>query len=683
MLISKGDTDMRRRNWHRFISAAILGIICMSSLVLPTWAQEREYVFVGAWPYSIPPKGHFNTFVTYAITLGAYFHLIQEPLTFYLWFNDTYIPRLATSWEIQGDEFIVNLRKGVTWQNGDPFTSRDVISTFYCLFLLKSPVWEYIDKVTAVDPNTVSFHISKPSIVMVRYVLREPIRPYATYGEYSDEAISLLDEGKTWESDEIQNLITDFRNHRPEEYIGTGPFMWTGEITESEVWLKKNPIHWAADEIKFKWIKLYNGETPTVTPLVLGFKVDYATHGFPPATEMEFYRIGVSVFRPPVHSGPAILFNHELYPFNQTEFRRAIDYAINKTENAYVSLMYSAKSIEVPSGLPLELDPLWITSETEAELTDYSYDPDKATELLEGLGFSKGADGVWRDAEGRELEYELIFPAEFADWRAGAENAAAQLTAFGIKIVLRGITFTEIEPKFVKEGQFQMAVQGWGAGNPYPHFSYYQDFAYFNFPGEPQPGYAYDLEREIEDLGAVDIEQLVVDCAEGFDIEAQKELVNELALAFNRDLPNVPLWERYGNNAVLQGVRVVGWPAADHWIWQNSLYADNPVAVMLGTGQYLTPVGWTPPTPPPVVEIPEELTEAVETLGTLVTDMQSDISGMTDSLTSMETTTSNLEEETATLSSAIGSATTTSYAAIALAVISLIIAIVAVTRRPE
>lgn len=673
----------RGKKIHRFMTATLVGILCLTSFVLPAYAQEREFVFVGAWPYSLPPKGHFNTYVTYSIQLGAYFHLIQEPFTFYLWFNDTYVPRLATSWEIEGDEFIVNLRQGVSWQNGDPFTSRDVISTFYCLFLLKSPVWEYIDEVTAVDLNTVSFHISKASIVMVRYILREPIRPYASYGEFSDQAISLLDEGKTWDSEEIQDLITDFRNYRPEEYVGTGPYMWTGEITESEVWLKKNPNHWAADEIKFEWIKLYNGETPTVTPLVLGFKVDYATHGFPPATEMEYYRIGVSVFRPPVHSGPAILFNHELYPFDQPEFRRAIDHAINKSENAYVSLMYSAKAIEVPTGLPLELDPLWITPETEAELTDYSYDLDKATALLEGLGFTKGADGWWRDGDGEVLEYELIFPAEFADWRAGAENAAAQLTAFGINVILRAITFTEVEPKFVKEGQFEMAVQGWGAGNPYPHFSYYQDFAYFNFPGEPQPGYSYALQREIEDLGAVDIEQWVVDCAEGFDVEAQKELVNQLALAFNRDLPSVPLWERYGNNAVLQGVRVVGWPSAEHWIWKNSLYADNPVAIMLGTGKFLTPVGWTPPTPAPVVEIPEELTEAVETLEILVTDMQSDVTTLTNSLTSVETTATNLEEEVTALSGAIGSATTTGYGAIGLAVISLVVAIIAITRRPE
>jgi len=657
-----------------FLNMALIAILLSLALpATPIYAQERKNVFVGAWPYSLPPKGHFNTFVTYAIQLGAYWDLIQEPLAFYLWYNDTYIPWLATSWKIQGDEFIVNLRKGVTWHNGDPFTSKDVVSTFYCLFLLKSPVWEYIDKVTAIDPNTVSFHVSKPSTVLIRYVLRERMRPYSTYGEFSDQVISLLDEGKTWESDEIQELIPKFRNYRPEEYIGTGPFMWTGEITESEVWLKKNPNHWNADNVKFDWIKLYNGETPVITPMVLGFKVDYATHGFPPATEMEFYKLGISVYRPPTHFGPAILFNHKMYPLNQTEFRMAIDYAINKTENAYVSLMYSAKPITKPTGLPLELDPLWVTQDVWNELTDYSYDPEKAAQLLESLGFKKGADGVWRDSDGNPLEFELIFPAEFADWRAAAENAAAQLTEFGLKIVLRGITFTEIFPKFVKEGKFQLAIQGWGAGNPIAHFSYYQDFIYFNIPGEPDPGYSYELQREVEDVGAIDIEQAVYDCAKGFDIDEQKEIVGKLAMVFNRDLPMVPLWERYGNNPVLKDVRVTGWPPPDNYLWKNSLYADNPIAIMIATGLYIRPVGWTPPSPPPVTVVPEELEEAVATLTQAVETIQSDISSLQDSI-------SELNEALTAQSSNISNSTSISYVAIVLAVISIIIAVVAMRK---
>ena len=69
------------------------------------------------------------------------------------------------------------------------------------------------------------------------------------------------------------------------------------------------------------------------------------------------------------------------------------------------------------------------------------------------------------------MEYELKVAAEFADNSASAENAAEQLTNFGIKTSVRGINFQQM-PIDVSEGTFQLALRGWGAGNPHPQFSY-------------------------------------------------------------------------------------------------------------------------------------------------------------------------------------------------------------------
>ncbi|RLF04047.1 MAG: hypothetical protein DRK00_07560 [Thermoprotei archaeon] len=185
--------------------------------------------------------------------------------------------------------------------------------------------------------------------------------------------------------------------------------------------------------------------------------------------------IGIKVYRSPTHFGPCLYFNHKMYPFNITEFRQALNYAINKSENAFVSLMYSAKPIEVPTGLPLELVDMWVKPEVKAELKSYKYDPKKAEEMLKSLGFEKGADGIWVAPNGKRMEFELTFPAEFADWAAAAENAAEQLTKLGIKVTLRGITFTQIY-EIVMSGKWELAIQGWGAGNPHCFFSFYNDF---------------------------------------------------------------------------------------------------------------------------------------------------------------------------------------------------------------
>ena len=57
----------------------------------------------------------------------------------------------------------------------------------------------------------------------------------------------------------------------------------------------KNPTGYLADKIGFDKVVLYNGETQTVTPLVLAGDVDYATHGFPTATEQQYKDMGIRI----------------------------------------------------------------------------------------------------------------------------------------------------------------------------------------------------------------------------------------------------------------------------------------------------------------------------------------------------------------------------------------------------
>ena len=573
----------------------IVAALLVSSLLLmylaPTLGQEeRKKVFHSAYPWVPPPEGHFNTFVPRAITLGVYFNIIQEPLALYFWANDSYKPWLATEWRVEGDKFIVKLREGVLWHDNTEFTAKDVVCTFNIRWLLNAPVWKYIDDVRAVDDYTVEFHIKEPSIVMYRYILRENIRPYKTYGQYADQAAQLRAQGLSPTDDEVANLRTQFNDFRPTEYIGTGPFMvLTDEITEAEMWLKKWDKHWNAKNIKFEWIKNHNGETPDVTPMVLAKEIDYATHGFPPATEKEFISQGINIKRPPVYSGPCLYFNHRIWPLSEKKFRQAIAYAINRTENGWVSLMQSGKAIKYMSGMTDSLAELWLSSSVLNSLNKYDYDPDKAAQLLEEMGFQKGADGFWRYPNGTRVEFELSFPAEYADWSAAAENVAEQLTNFGIKITPRSVTYT-IHPQEVREGKFQLAIRHWGSGsNPHPHFHYYAVFIYWN-RREEQIGIDYPLERDTECCGHVNIEELVYDCAKGLDPSAQRPIIETLAKIYNEELPGIQLWERYGNNVALDGVRVTNWPPDDDPLMKNALYGDNFVVMCLMTGAYLDPV---------------------------------------------------------------------------------------------
>ena len=81
----------------------------------------------------------------------------------------------------------------------------------------------------------------------------------------------------------------------------------------------------------------------------------------------------------------------------------------------------------------------------------------------------------------------------------------------------------------------------------------------------------------------IDLQKIVVDSAQGLDVDAQKGNVATAAMAFNQLLPIVPLFERYGNSPLLD-TRITGAPDDSAPIWKNALYGDNPITVMIFDG---------------------------------------------------------------------------------------------------
>jgi peptide/nickel transport system substrate-binding protein len=539
--------------------------------------------FHGAWPYQLPPKGHFNTFVTNAILAdGIYRDMLEMPMAIYDWSNSKFIPLLATEWKNDADNwYTVKLQTGLKWSDGSDFSSDDVVTTFQLARVVGLSVWRYIDKVEAPDKTTARFHFIKPSSVAPRFILKQFISANSVYKEWGDKAKALAD--KAADSDEVKALRQQFTDFRPKDQVSIGPVkLDPASITSSQLTLVKNPGGFNADTFPFEKVVLYNGETPDVTPLVLSKDIDYATHGFPPATEKSFIDGGVRIIRPATVSGPSIYFNYTNKDLAKVEVRQAIAYAVKRDENGTVSLGDSGKAVKYMAGFSDNLVPAWINEADIAKLNTYDYDLAKAEELLTKAGYKKGADGVWAGPNG-PLEFELTAPAEFADWSAAAENLATQLSDFGIKTTFRGVQFQQ-QNEDVQQGKFTLAINGWGAGNPHPFFSYERGLLLFNPPLSPGPGMNLPFKQTV-DGKEVDLNALLNKTVEGTDEAAQKPAVTEMALAFNKLLPIVPLWERYGNNASLEGVRVDKFPPDDDPIWKNPVYADNPVVVLLLQGK--------------------------------------------------------------------------------------------------
>lgn len=539
-----------RRNF-RVLSVIVVLLLAGLSL-LPTAAQEPTSIYVG-WPYTLPPDGHFNTFASGPINLGIYQDLMEPPLAIYQWAAGEYEGLLADTVGFDEDNnYVVTLKPGLTWSDGSAVTSADVVATFNTFYLLGATVWQSMDSVEAVDDSTVKFNLSAPSFAAERLIVTVNIRPASVYGTFSERVAPLIAERATTGNADFDALLTELTAFRPEALISAGPYVLdVASISDANVTLVKNEGGLGSDTALFDQVVVWNGETEAVTPLVANGELWYGTYGFPPATEASFIEGGIDILRGPSYNGPAIYVNHSVYPFNRVEVRQAIAHAVDRDQNGFVSLGESGVAVEYMMGFSDNLAELWLSEETLDSLNTYDYDVEGAAALLEGIGFTMGDDGVWIDDQGNRMAFELIFPAEFLDWAAAAENATQALNDFGFEITARGVTFQQ-QQQDVYDSNFQLAIRNWGTGSPFPGNSFLEPYNRYNGQGELAGegiGGGMRFEPAVTYSGGdINVLDLSYASLEGLDVDAQKAIVEQLAVSFNELLPAIPLWERYGNN---------------------------------------------------------------------------------------------------------------------------------------
>ena len=110
------------------------------------------------------------------------------------------VPGLATSWEqISPTEMVLELRDDVTWHDGTPFTSEDVVFSFGSerVFGEGAPVRAVIstlgqlDSVEAMGPHAVKLTWAKPDPIMIHRLANKgsPIVQKAAYMAFAQDGV--------------------------------------------------------------------------------------------------------------------------------------------------------------------------------------------------------------------------------------------------------------------------------------------------------------------------------------------------------------------------------------------------------------------------------------------------------------------------------------------------------------
>ena len=263
---------------------------------------------------------------------------------------EPYTPCLATSWEVSDDgmTWTFNLREGVTFHDGTPFTSEDVkdsIESTLELDLGAAYMWYPVEKITTPDDYTVKIKTSYPA-ALDRVAT-------AMYGAWMFSAEAAGKDTKWWDT--------------PNE-AGTGPWMLESYAPNEETVFVRNPDYWGGwQEGQFQKVVIkYVDESATQRQMLEAGEVDFADglalDSIPSLKENP----DVKIVEIPSIQNYLMQFNTQRKPLDDVRVRQALSYALPYED--IIELGTNGYAVQSRGPTPENLYP------HDPELFQYTYD---------------------------------------------------------------------------------------------------------------------------------------------------------------------------------------------------------------------------------------------------------------------------------------------------------------------
>jgi len=294
--------------------------------------------------------------------------------------------RMETTWHI---------RENARWHDGAPFTSADLeftsrVQREKALDLRYNPGYDSVDSIDVKDAWTIAVSWSQPYIFADALFNLAPLPQHLLEAPYAEDKAAFT-----------------ALPYWTQEYVGTGPFKVRQFVAGSHVLLEANDRYVLGrpkiDELEVRFIPDSNTIGANVlageVQLTLGRSLsleqaiqirDQWTDG-----RMEIALSGWIVAFPQfINPSPAIIAN--------LEFRRALLEAIDRQQMADTLMNGQVPVAHTFVNPNSELYPT-----IEPQIVKYEFDPRRATEAIQALGYRKGPDGVFRDAANQEVTLEI------------------------------------------------------------------------------------------------------------------------------------------------------------------------------------------------------------------------------------------------------------------------------------
>jgi peptide/nickel transport system substrate-binding protein len=483
---------------------------------------ETLYVSGAAWG----PPSTWNPFQPGSLanttgTIGFVYEFLFafDPLT------GEMTPWLAESGDwVDADTYEVTLRDGLTWSDGEPLTAADVAFTFELgqqyPAIWFSPMWNYLDSVTANGDLGVTFEFTDPLYQEFENNLYNiPIVPEHLWAGRSEEEITIG------------------ANENP---IGSGAYLYDSHSEDRNVWVR-NENWWGIDVFGApapgRIVDIRTSSNNVALGMVIMGELDLSNNYLPGVADLSSRGYVQTYFAGPPYmlsANTAVLFlNTTKPPMDDSAFRRALAFAINTGDIvnvAYANLVRAAS----PTGLLPSLSNF--VDQDVVDRLGYSYDPAQARRILATAGYRDvDGDGFVEAPDGSPIQLEVTCPFGWTDWMEAISVIANSAQQAGINIQAATPDYGAWNTA-LQSGTFDMTLNNWASMSNTPWTLYNLLFRHPIQEQMQSGNFGRWDNQEMFDL----VDQLArVPMSDVAGMQAACSAIQELMLT---EMPMIPLW---------------------------------------------------------------------------------------------------------------------------------------------
>jgi peptide/nickel transport system substrate-binding protein len=340
------------------------------------------------------------------------------------------------------------LRHGVVWQDGAPFSSRDVAFTWQAIMNPNTNVatrhgYDQVTRVDTPDPYTAVFRLKRPFAPAVH-----------TFFAHSDSPIFIIPAHLLARYHDLNNVPF---NSLP---VGTGPYRVVRWIRGDQIEYVPNDRYFLGKPQFSRIVLHYIPDENTVVNEMRSGEIDWFVSATPRVYPQLKGLPGIDVRLVPFNGFDSILVNTRSVFFSDARARRAVGLAIDKPLLAHeVTYDTTVPATEDMAPFMWSFDPHAGTSKRDLPA---------ANALLDAAGWRRGPDGI-RARAGRRLSVGLAFRSDSLTDRNRGVIIAAMLHDAGFDVVLKGYTTALLYAPtsgggILSNGKYDLGLETWYAG---------------------------------------------------------------------------------------------------------------------------------------------------------------------------------------------------------------------------